>query len=75
MNALTREFNVNWKLPSQFPPPRGEKILILTMFGVLTLGHWSDLDSVAWAPLPKMTDEVKLALQDKRKGHYKYDVR
>lgn len=75
MNIPTRDFNVNWKLPSEYPAPRGEKIIILTMFGVLTLGHWNDMDCVAWAPLPKMTEDVKQALQSKRKEHYKYDVR
>lgn len=35
---------------------------------------WSDMDCVAWAALPKMTENVKNALQSKRKEHYCYSV-
>lgn len=70
----TREFNVNWKLPEEFPPPKAEKILLLTVMGIATMGFWSDMDCVAWAALPKMTENVKNALQIKRKEHYCYSV-
>lgn len=39
--------------PTENPPPRGKKILLLTEGGVCVIGHWSD-DCLAWHPLPRV---------------------
>ena len=40
-----------WLDPEVYPPPRGTKILLLTSWEVVVLGHWNDADCIAWAPL------------------------
>lgn len=52
-----------WRLPAQGAdlPPTGAKCLILTQGGVCVVGAWGQ-GCVAWAPLPKMHDEVRNAL-------------
>lgn len=45
---------VYWREPSDQPPPRGVKLLILTSGGVACFGDWmDDSNFVAWSPLPK----------------------
>ena len=52
-----------WRLPAQGAdlPPTGAKCLILTQGGVCVVGAWGQ-GCVAWAPLPRMHDEVRNAL-------------
>lgn len=56
-----------WKHPKDEPPPAGTKIVLLTGGGIATLGHWGG-DCVLWAPLPKISKEMKLRLEVERKA-------
>jgi len=51
-----------WRHPVDFPPPRGQMILILTTYGVVAKGKWDDSDA-AWMPLPKVEAEMKERLR------------
>jgi hypothetical protein len=46
--------------PKIYNPPRGRKIILMTKSGWVTIGHWSDLDCVAWFPSPLLSDDQKL---------------
>ncbi len=39
--------------PSEFPPPKGATILLLTKYGKIVIGKWSDEDCSQWLPLPR----------------------
>lgn len=45
--------------PKEHAPPRGKKILLLTIGGICVVGHWKDDDWVAWLPLPRVPDHIK----------------
>lgn len=47
-----------WLDPRQYPPPRGNKILLLTKWGICLTGHWGN-DCKAWLPLPDTPREIK----------------
>lgn len=51
----------SWRTPGEQTPPLGVKMLLLNPGGVCIVGTWADW-AVAWAPLPKMTQEIKQAL-------------
>ena len=51
-----------WRHPTDYTPPRGQMILILTEFGVLTKGLWHETDA-AWMPLPKLDDDLQERLR------------
>lgn len=39
-------------------PPAATKVLLLTKYGICTVGVWGE-DCVAWLPLPKVPPSVK----------------
>jgi hypothetical protein len=47
-----------WRSPVEHPPPLGVKMLLLNPSGVCVIGTWADW-ALAWAPLPKITPEMK----------------
>lgn len=47
-----------WLNPVKYPPPRNEKINLLTQFGISTQGFWGD-DCVGWAKLLNTPDDIK----------------
>lgn len=51
----------NWRTPGEQTPPLGVKMLLLNAGGVCVIGTWGDW-AVAWAPLPKLTPEIKQLL-------------
>lgn len=51
----------SWRTPQEEIPPLGVKMLLLNPGGVCVVGTWAEW-AVAWAPLPKMTQEIKQAL-------------
>ena len=66
MQTNLRKFVAEWILPEEQPAPKGEKLILLTVTGTATMGFWDDNDCVAYAPLLKMTDRVKLSLKQKQ---------
>lgn len=56
--------NAEYRYPAagDEPCPRGTKCLILTRYGICTIGVWGD-DAIAWAPLPKRN------LEKERQNH------
>jgi hypothetical protein len=50
-----------WRLPEDYPPPLGVKMLLLNGGGVCVMGTWGDW-AVAWSPLPKIPDNIKQRL-------------
>ena len=55
-----------WRLPEDSPPPRGTKLQVLTVYGVATMGAWSDLDCVAWAPLIQINARIRERMLEKQ---------
>ena len=47
-----------WRSPKEHPPPMGVRMLLLNPSGVCVIGTWADW-ALAWAPLPKITPEMK----------------
>jgi len=47
-----------WRLPHIDKPPGGAKVLLLTPGGICVVGPWAEW-AVAWAPLPRLTPEIK----------------
>ena len=47
----------------QRPPPHN-KLLLLSKYGVLSLGVYQEEFHVAWAPLPKIPESVKRRLSE-----------
>lgn len=56
--------DVNLLHPADHPPPHGAKIL-LYMYpgGTLTIGQWQHSGAALWAPMPKVSQEMKLRLE------------
>lgn len=53
-NMTAASGEVYWRDPTDEPPPRGVKLLILTSGGVAVMGDWvTDSNFVAWSPLPR----------------------
>lgn len=48
-----------WLDPLEYPPPRGNKIRLLTYGNIDTTGHWRDEDCVAWLPLANTPSSIK----------------
>jgi hypothetical protein len=46
------------RLPEEEPPPAKTKILLLSPYGILSIGPW-DSWFLAWAPLPKIPPHIK----------------
>lgn len=57
-----------WKHPADEPPPQGEKVVLYTTTGIAIMGHWRNEDCVLWAPLPKLSKELKTRLDSERPG-------
>jgi hypothetical protein len=55
---------VEFKLPSEAPPPAGVKCVLLTIGGVAVIGVWG-YGCVAWSPLPPIPDHIKAILSAK----------
>lgn len=49
-----------WKHPADEAPPLGTKLLILTRGAVCVIGLWDpEHGAVLWAPLPKISQEMR----------------
>lgn len=56
--------NPEFRHPQDDPPPLGTKLLILTRGGVTVTGLWDpEQGSIAWAPMPKVSPELKAQLR------------
>ncbi len=54
--------------PDDVPPPRGTKLNLLTSGGIATFGHWTDDSNlIAWAPLIKVSDDLRARLRNEGK--------
>ena len=53
-----------WRTTKDQEPPLGVKMLLLNAGGVCVIGTWADW-AVAWAPLPKIPDHIKIILMGK----------
>ena len=50
----------DWRLPEEEPPPAGQMVQLLSIFGKATHGIWDDSGYwVAWAPFLKISPRVK----------------
>lgn len=57
-----------YRHPADDPPPLGTKLLLLTRGGVTVTGNWDpEQGSIAWAPMPKLSPELKERLRSE--GH------
>lgn len=53
----------SWISVAEQEPPTGERLLLLTEWGVPVIGHWGP-GYVAWCPMPRTTDRTRDALLD-----------
>ena len=51
------------RLPEEEAPPAKTKILVLSKYGILSIGHWEPNFYVAWCPLPKIPPHIKEAMR------------
>lgn len=54
------------RTPDEEAPPTKTKILLLSRYGILSIGPW-DSWYVAWAPLPKIPPHIKEQMKLKPK--------
>jgi hypothetical protein len=48
-----------FKDPAVYPPPRGQKLLLLTRMGYTAIGMWFDeADNLGWHPLPQPENDM-----------------
>lgn len=58
----------SFRHPLEDPPPLGTKLLLLTRGGVTVTGLWDpEQGAIAWAPMPKLSLELKNRLRSE--GH------
>lgn len=58
------EAGVVWRHPADFPPPKGTKLLLYTYpYGITVIGEWQHSGASLWAPMPKISDEMKARLE------------
>lgn len=48
-----------WLCPTEYPPPRGVKLQVLTWGGIGTEGHWDQKLYAAWLPMPNTPSHIK----------------
>lgn len=54
---------IEWRHPHDFPPPHGTKILLyMHPHGIAVIGQWQHSGANLWAPLPKVSAEMKARL-------------
>ena len=55
---------IEWIHPDDVPPPRGAKVLLyLHPNGVAIIGEFHKSGAALWAPLPKVSAELKQRLE------------
>ena len=62
-SKLTEKLNTapraEWLCPTQYTPPRGIKLQVLTWGGIGTEGHWDHKLYAAWSPMPDTPPHIK----------------
>jgi len=53
------------RTPEDEPPPLKTKVLLLSPYGILSIGPW-DPWFVAWCPLPKIPQHIKETMKIRR---------
>ena len=53
------------RTPEEERPPVKTKILLLSRYGILSIGPWDNW-YIAWAPLPKIPPHIKEQMRLKR---------
>ena len=49
-----------WRLPEEDPPPPGQMVQLLSVYGKAVHGMWDNSGFwVAWAPFPKIPPHIK----------------
>jgi hypothetical protein len=56
-----------WRHPEDSAPPKATKILLYLNTGLALIGMWRDSDCLLWMPLPKVSKEMKLRLENNNK--------
>jgi hypothetical protein len=54
-----KEPRAEWLCPTEYPPPRGIKLQVLTWGGIGTEGHWDQTLYAAWSPMPDTPQHIK----------------
>lgn len=55
-----------WHHPDDSPPPKGTKLQLLTPGGIAVYGQWESW-AVAWAPLLKVPQALKIRIRQEQK--------
>lgn len=54
------ESGIDWQHPADHPPPRGTKVLLyMHPHGVTVIGEFHKSGAKLWAPLPRVSREMK----------------
>lgn len=56
--------NIEWLHPADHPPPLGTKMLIYRHpHGTTVVGQWQGVAGCLWAPMPRVSSEMKQRLE------------
>lgn len=65
---------IEWKHPHDFPPPHGTKLLLYMFpYGITVIGEWQNSGATLWAPLPKVSEEMKERLNSEHNKRFAND--
>lgn len=54
---------IEWRHPHDNPPPHGTKLLLyMHPYGITVIGQWQHSGATLWAPLPKVSADMKARL-------------
>ena len=75
-DQVIAEAGVEWRHPADHPPPLGTKLLLYSFpHGITVIGEWQHSGANLWAPMPKVSAEMKARLEaeyNKRVGKWKF---
>lgn len=64
MSNIVAEAGVTWRHPADFPPPKGTKLLLyMYPYGITVIGEWQNSGATLWAPMPRISQEMKDRLE------------
>jgi hypothetical protein len=61
--------DIPWIVPTpDSPAPRGRKMMLYSIYGVVSMGVWNERFHAGWFPIPQVTLPLRAAVDAKLKG-------